>query len=153
MQVQNFTEENWKELLDYLLDKLSESLDSDLYKVLLADMNTQIIYEKEIKLNRKGLSVREKSNKEKFKGVVDYLQTILVEVPLIAKTLSKNLERPPEEIQFVSDSTSSELITEEEGFLLGDLIISKKELDIIRKNLDILYLALGERGEFYDFID
>lgn len=139
---------DWGELLKYFLEKIPSIMSETLTNNLNAEIDTYVTYEKNIDHKKKvvDLSVKEKSDKEKFIIALNYLRSLLLETPMIAKEISANLEKSPQEIKFISDTTSINPITENIEFTLTDLDISEEDLKIIRNNIDVLYQALEKDG-------
>lgn len=144
MKKDSTTNIDWGELLDYLLEKISSKMPPILTKNLNAEINTYVTYEKSVDEKKKSieLSVKEKSDKEKFVIAINYLRSLLLETPLIAQEISINLGKLPQEIKFISDTTSINPIKENIEFALTDITLSEDELNVIRTNLDVLYQAL-----------
>ncbi|TKI71903.1 hypothetical protein FC756_03665 [Lysinibacillus mangiferihumi] len=144
MKKDSTTNIDWGELLDYLLEEISSKMPPILTKNLNAEINTYVTYEKSVDEKKKSieLSVKEKSDKEKFVIAINYLRSLLLETPLIAQEISINLGKLPQKIKFISDTTSINPIKENIEFALTDITLSEDELNVIRTNLDVLYQAL-----------
>lgn len=139
-----YEEEILEEAIDYILKKLKEEMDSELYGNMLSEVNLDIIYEKPgYTKNKDGmeLALKRRTNREKFDVIINHLSKLLIDVPKITESMARNLEVPLENIMFKVDNENNENM--EEPIYTKELVEKSELYKVANNNLRSLKAVLN----------